>query len=141
MNHTLKKIGQGIRFALLAILAAYGVYIFSGLFMVILLAATAPITMRWESLLLDYTVWTMVMIVTIAPTTRLIMGGTNRYRVAIRAALFLLPFLIVGSLLIIGALLLPWPLWLAPAVPVVTTLIIMVGFYWYAKKVRSLILN
>ncbi len=142
MNHTLKKIGQRTWFALLAILTAYGVYVFGGLFMVILLAATAPITMAWESLALDYSVWIASALVTMVPFVQTVFTHAgSRLTVARRATPILLSFAIGGSVLIMGALLLPWPLWLAPAVPVVTTLVIVVGFYWYARKIKLLLLK
>lgn len=142
MNPTLQKIGQEIWFALIAILTAYGVYVFSGLFMVIILAATAPITMAWESLVLDYSVWTIGAIITLAPFAHTVLSvSQNRYRALRRSILFLLPSLIVGSLLIIGAILLPWPAWAASGVPIVATLLIMVGFYWYIRRIKPLILK
>lgn len=142
MNPTLQKIGQGIWFAVLTILTAYCLYVFSGLFMVILLAATAPVTMAWESLTLDYAVWIIAAFTTLLPFGFTIASTqTNRYRILRRSTLFLLPFLIGGSLLIFGAMLLPWPAWVAPAIPIVATLLIVVGFYWYTKKIRPLILK
>lgn len=142
MNPALKKIGQGIWFVLLVLLTFYCLYVFSGLFMVILLAATAPVTMAWESLTLDYSIWAITAIITIAPFAYSVFSTpANRWRTLRRSALYLLPFLIVGSLLVIGAILLPWPVWAASGVPIVTTLLIMVGFYWYTKKVRHLILK
>lgn len=139
---TLKKIGQGIGFVVLAIITVYCLYVFSGLFMVILLAATAPVTMAWESLTLDYTVWIIAAFITLLPFGFTIASAqTNRYRILRRSTLFLLPFLVGGSLLIFGAMLLPWPAWAAPAVPIVATLLIVVGFYWYVKKIRPLILK
>ena len=142
MNPTLQKIGQGIWFAVLTILTAYCLYVFSGLFMVILLAATAPMTMAWESLALDYAVWIIAAFITLLPFGFTVASAqANRYRILRRSVIFLLPFLIGGSLLIFGAMLLPWPAWAAPAVPIVATLLIVVGFYWYVKKIRPLILK
>lgn len=142
MHPPLTKIFRGFWFALVTILAVYGVYLFSGLFMVILLAATAPITMAWESLALDYSVWIASALATVVPFVQTVFTHTgSRLAVARRATPILLSFVIGGSVLIMGALLLPWPLWLAPAVPVVTTLVIVVGFYWYARKIKLLLLK
>lgn len=142
MNPTLKKIGQGIWFAVLTILTAYCLYVFSGLFMVILLAATAPVTMAWESLALDYTIWAVTAFITIVPFGFAIASAqTDRYRALRRSILFLSPFLIIGSVLVLGAILLPWPAWSAKFMPIVATLLIMVGFYWYFKKIKPLLLK
>lgn len=142
MHPALTKIFRGFWFALVTILAVYGVYLFSGLFMVILLAATAPITMAWESLALDYSVWIASALVTVVPFVQTVFThADSRLTVARRATPILLSFVIGGSVLIMGALLLPWPLWLSPAVPVVTTLVIVVGFYWYARKIKLLLLK
>lgn len=142
MHPVLTKIFRGFWFALVTILAVYGVYLFSGLFMVILLAATAPITMAWESLALDYSVWIASALVTVVPFVQTVFThADSRLTVARRATPILLSFVIGGSVLIMGALLLRWPLWLSPAVPVVTTLVIVVGFYWYARKIKLLLLK
>ncbi len=142
MRPALTKIFRGFWFALVTILAVYGVYLFSGLFMVILLAATAPITMAWESLALDYSVWIASALVTVVPFVQTVFThADSRLIVARRATPILLSFVIGGSVLIMGALLLRWPLWLSPAVPVVTTLVIVVGFYWYARKIKLLLLK
>lgn len=142
MHPALTKIFRGFWFALVTILAVYGVYLFSGLFMVILLAATAPITMAWESLALDYSVWIASALVTVVPFVQTVFThADSRLTVARRATPILLSFVIGGSVLIMGALLLRWPLWLSPAVPVVTTLVIVVGFYWYARKIKLLLLK
>lgn len=142
MSLTLNKIGERAWLVLLVIIVAYGVYVFSGLFMVILLAATAPITMAWESLALDYSVWIASALVTVVPFVQTVFThADSRLTVARRATPILLSFVIGGSVLIMGALLLPWPLWLSPAVPVVTTLVIVVGFYWYARKIKLLLLK
>lgn len=141
MNPTLKKIGQGIALAVLAAITAYSLFLFGGFGMFILLATTAPVTMAWESVALDYTVWAIIVLISLWPFGKLVIAKPQNYRAIARGLGWMLAFSLAGSSVATGAMMLPWPGPLVEAVPLVSTLLIMVGFYWYTRKITTLLLK
>lgn len=141
MNPTFKKIGQGIALAVLAAITAYSLFLFGGFGMFILLATTAPVTMAWESIALDYTVWAIIILISLWPFGKLVITKSQNYRAIASGLGWLLAFSLAGSSVATGAMMLPWPSPLVEAVPLVSTLLIMVGFYGYTKKLQQVTLS
>lgn len=120
--------------AILAIVTLYGIFAVSGLIMFLFLAATAPITTQWESLVFDYAVWASIGIAFCVPAL-LAIRRNLALDTARRVLLRTLAALVVGYIVGVAGVLLPMPTWFASAAPSVFSVAIVVGFYYYTKRI------
>lgn len=120
--------------AVLAIVALYGIFAVSGLTMFLFLAATASITTQWESVAFDYAVWAIIGVVFSVPML-LAMRRNLTLNTMERVLPRTLGALVVGYLVGVTGVLAPWPAWFAPASALVFSVAIVVGFYYYTKRI------
>lgn len=118
----------------LALIVVYGIFAVSGLTMFLLLAATAPITNQWENLAFDYAVWAIIGAAFSVPML-LAMRRNLSLNTVQRVLLRTLVALVVGYLVGVTGVLAPWPAWFASASAPVFSGLIVVGFYYYTKRI------